>query len=325
MKVLIVKTSSMGDILHTLPAVTDAMNILPKICFHWVVEEDFLQIPAWHPAVARVIPVAIRRWRKHWFGRQQSKERRQFKTELQLNKYDLIIDAQGLIKSAVLITRLAQGKKHGYNCQSARESFAGWWYDKGHRINKDQHAIERTRELFSKCLDYKKPKNLGNYAIAEHFSSSLTNNTYEYLIFIHSTTDTNKHWPELYWRKLIQYIQSNILKIKLPWGLKHEYLRACRLAKGFKYVEVLPKLTLEQIAMQLIGARAVVSVDTGLSHLTAALGRPNITLYGPTYSQLIGSYGKNQISLTSSTQHLSDLKVEYVLPYLQSILDKNIL
>ncbi|WP_274865934.1 glycosyltransferase family 9 protein, partial [Serratia marcescens] len=113
MQVLIVKTSSMGDVLHTLPALTDALQAIPDIRFDWVVEEGFSQIPTWHPAVDRVIPVAIRRWRKNWFGNDTRQQRCDFKRALQERRYDVVIDAQGLIKSAALITRIAKGNKHG--------------------------------------------------------------------------------------------------------------------------------------------------------------------------------------------------------------------
>ncbi|MBP2153241.1 MULTISPECIES: lipopolysaccharide heptosyltransferase RfaC [Erwinia] len=297
MRVLIIKTSSMGDVLHALPALTDAMRAIPEIRFDWVVEEGFAQIPSWHPAVDRVLPVAIRRWRKHWFGSQAREERVVFKRALQSREYDAIIDAQGLIKSAALVTRLAKGVKHGQDSRSAREPFASWWYDKRHEISKQQHAVQRTRELFAKSLGYALPTTIGDYAIAQHFTQALPADANQYLVFLHATTRDNKHWPEAHWRELIELMQPSGLTIKLPWGAEHEHQRALRLAEGFDFVEVLPKLTLEQVARTLAGARAVVSVDTGLSHLTAALDRPNITLYGPTDPGLIGGYGKNQVAL----------------------------
>lgn len=294
MHVLIVKTSSMGDVLHTLPALTDAMHALPGIRFDWVVEENFAQIPSWHPAVDKVLPVAIRRWRKHWFGSQQREERVRFKRELQSRKYDIVIDAQGLIKSAALVTRLAKGVKHGLDNRSVREPFASWWYDKKHDVSKKQHAVERTRELFAKSLGYDKPLTQGDYAIAAHFLAHLSQRENPYLVFLHATTRDNKHWPESHWRELIERVQTTGLRVKLPWGAEHEHQRALRLAEGFEHVDVLPKLSLEAVAQELSGAAAVVSVDTGLSHLTAALDRPNITLYGPTDPGLIGGYGQNQ-------------------------------
>lgn len=317
MRVLIIKTSSMGDVLHALPALTDAMRAIPEIRFDWVVEEGFAQIPSWHPAVDRVLPVAIRRWRKHWFGSQAREERVVFKRALQSREYDAIIDAQGLIKSAALVTRLAKGVKHGQDSRSAREPFASWWYDKRHEISKQQHAVQRTRELFAKSLGYALPTTIGDYAIAQHFTQALPADANQYLVFLHATTRDNKHWPEAHWRELIELMQPSGLTIKLPWGAEHEHQRALRLAEGFDFVEVLPKLTLEQVARTLAGARAVVSVDTGLSHLTAALDRPNITLYGPTDPGLIGGYGKNQISKKSADNSMASISSHEVFSLMQ--------
>lgn len=320
MQVLIVKTSSMGDVLHTLPALTDAMQAIPGIRFDWVVEENFAQIPGWHPAVDKVLPVAIRRWRKHWFGSQQREERVLFKRELQSRQYDVVIDAQGLIKSAALVTRLARGVKHGQDSRSAREPFASWWYDQRHEIDKKQHAVERTRELFAKSLGYQKPQTQGDYAIAAHFLRDVPQDAAPYLVFLHATTRDNKHWPESHWRDLIALLQPSGLRIKLPWGAEHEHQRAQRLADGFDYVEVLPKLTLEAVARELAGAKAVVSVDTGLSHLTAALDRPNITLYGPTDPGLIGGYGQNQHAIKASNGDLASTSAEAVWNRLRELL-----
>lgn len=323
MHVLIVKTSSMGDVLHSLPALTDAMHAIPGIRFDWVVEENFSQIPGWHPAVDKVLPVAIRRWRKHWFGSQQREERVLFKRALQSRQYDIVIDAQGLIKSAALVTRLSKGIKHGQDSRSAREPFASWWYDVRHEVSKQQHAVERTRELFAKSLGYEKPSTQGDYAIAGHFLHHLPADAQHYLVFLHATTRDNKHWPESHWRQLIEWVQPSGLRVKLPWGAEHEHQRAQRLAEGFKHVDVLPKLTLEAIAQQLAGARAVVSVDTGLSHLTAALDRPNLTLYGPTDPGLIGGYGQNQQALSAPNHNLTELTADAVAEKLQAVITEN--
>lgn len=317
-RVLIVKTSSMGDILHTLPALTDASNHIPDIKFDWVVEENFAQIPGWHFAVEQVIPVAIRRWRKSWFSRQIQVERKQFYQQLEKRNYDAVIDAQGLIKSAFFITRKAKGIKHGLDYKSAREPIASWFYDVKHFIAKDLHAVERVRLLFAQSLNYHLDDNRGDYAIAKHFVTHLPEENQKYLVFLHSTTRDDKHWTEEQWRSLIQLIAPTGYKIKLPWGSQHEYQRSLRLAEGFSHVEVLPKLTLAEVAGILAGAKAVVSVDTGLSHLTAALDRPNITLYGPTDPKLIGGYGHNQNSIISpqssmTTIHANDVFTKLAL------------
>ncbi|ELQ6021528.1 lipopolysaccharide heptosyltransferase RfaC [Cronobacter turicensis] len=297
MRVLVVKTSSMGDVLHTLPALTDAMQAMPDIRFDWVVEEGFAQIPSWHSAVERILPVAIRRWRKAWFSAPVKAERRAFHDALRAVNYDAVIDAQGLVKSAALVTRLARGVKHGMDWQTAREPLASLFYNRRHHIAKAQHAVERTRELFAKSLGYAKPAAQGDYAIAQHFVRQPADDTGRYVVFLHATTRDEKHWPEAHWRELIALLGPSGLQIRLPWGAPHEEARAKRLADGFDYVQVLPRLTLEQVAHQLAGAQFVVSVDTGLSHLTAALDRPNFTLYGPTDPGLIGGYGKNQYTV----------------------------
>ncbi|EIN8658307.1 lipopolysaccharide heptosyltransferase RfaC [Citrobacter freundii complex sp. 2024EL-00228] len=322
MRVLIVKTSSMGDVLHTLPALTDAQQAIPGIQFDWVVEEGFAQIPSWHAAVDRVIPVAIRRWRKAWFSAPIKAERKAFRDAVRLQQYDAIIDAQGLVKSAALVTRLACGVKHGMDWSTAREPLASLFYNRKHHIAKQQHAVERTRELFAKSLGYAKPQSQGDYAIAQHFVNECNADTGHYAVFLHATTRDDKHWPEANWRELIELLNNTGIRIKLPWGAPHEEERAKRLAEGFPYVDVLPRMSLEEVARILAGAKFVVSVDTGLSHLTAALDRPNITLYGPTDPGLIGGYGKNQYTQQSHSGKLQDLDASLVNV---SLIDNNLL
>ncbi|EGT0667935.1 lipopolysaccharide heptosyltransferase RfaC [Citrobacter werkmanii] len=322
MRVLIVKTSSMGDVLHTLPALTDAQQAIPDIHFDWVVEEGFAQIPSWHSAVDRVIPVAIRRWRKAWFSAPIKAERKAFRDAVRLQQYDAIIDAQGLVKSAALVTRLAHGVKHGMDWSTAREPLASLFYNRKHHIARQQHAVERTRELFAKSLGYTKPQSQGDYAIAQHFLTEVNADTAQYAVFLHATTRDDKHWPEANWRELIGLLNNTGIRIKLPWGAAHEEARARRLAEGFTYVDVLPRMSLEEVARVLAGAKFVVSVDTGLSHLTAALDRPNITLYGPTDPGLIGGYGKNQYTQQSHSGKLQDLDASLVNA---SLVDNNLL
>ncbi|MEG2567366.1 MAG: lipopolysaccharide heptosyltransferase RfaC [Acinetobacter sp.] len=316
---MIVKTSSMGDVLHTLPALTDAQQAIPGIQFDWVVEEGFAQIPFWHAAVDRVIPVAIRRWRKAWFSAPIKAERQTFRDAVRLQQYDAIIDAQGLVKSAALVTRLARGIKHGMDWSTAREPLASLFYNRKHHIAKQQHAVERTRELFAKSLGYAKPQSQGDYAIAQHFLNRQNVDEEQYAVFLHATTRDDKHWPEANWRELISLLNNAGIRIKLPWGAPHEEARAKRLAEGFSYVDVLPRMSLEEVAGVLAGAKFVVSVDTGLSHLTAALDRPNITLYGPTDPGLIGGYGKNQVVCQAPENNLELLRAKLVANLLSEL------
>lgn len=296
----------MGDVLHTLPALTDMQKAISDLQVDWVVEENFSEIPAWHGAVRKVIPVAIRRWRKNLCQRSTWQEWQDFLYELKSEKYDAIIDAQGLIKSAVLVTRQAQGRKFGYDSLSARERFSSLFYDETFNIPYQQHAVERIRKLCAKSLGYALPKEKGDYAIARHFAKNSPKMT-AYIMLIHATTRADKHWKEEYWGELIETLSKQQLEVRLAWGNQAEKERAERLAKAANNVRVLPKMTLSDLAAEIEGAEAVVSVDTGLSHLAAALDKPNVILYGATDPALIGAYGKNQLYLKAD-------KMENILP-----------
>lgn len=298
MRVLLVKTSSMGDVIHTLPALTDARHAIPNIQFDWVVEEQFTDIPHWHPAVGQVFPVAMRRWRKSLIKTCRSGEYCRFKQITQQQPYDLILDAQGLFKSAWL-TRGYQAPVAGLDKKSAREPIANWFYQKAYFVAKEQHAVERTRELFAKALAYEKPNTIGDYGLnkAALIGKSSQSYTAPYHIFLHGTTWASKHWPESEWRTLAEYFLANQQTVLLPWGNQAEYQRAQRIAEGLACVEVLPKLSIEQLAGVLAGASSCVAVDTGLGHLAAALDVPTISLYGPTRPEKVGAYGKGQVHL----------------------------
>lgn len=194
MYILIVKISSMGDIIHTLPAVTDAANAIPDILFDWVVEETFSEIPTWHPFVHHIIPIKLRFWKKKWYKINSWKEFHQYSKQLNKHKYDLIIDAQGLLKTALFITsHITYGEKHGMDRTSVKEPMSCWFYKHQHYINKTQHAIERIRQLFSHSLQYPLPSHLGQYNIKHNFNTIIQSRTSSpYLIFFHSTTKKKK-------------------------------------------------------------------------------------------------------------------------------------
>ncbi|GGK09532.1 lipopolysaccharide heptosyltransferase I [Pseudomonas matsuisoli] len=294
MHVLLVKTSSLGDVVHTLPALTDAARAIPNIRFDWVVEEGFAEIPAWHPAVMDVIPVAIRRWRKHPLDALRSGEWRRFTGRVRNARYDLVIDAQGLFKSAVL-TRYAKAPVAGLDKASAREPLACHFYDRRYPVSRDQHALERTRQLFAQALHYSVPDQIGDYGLDRMLLADP--GQAPYLLFLHGTTWPSKHWPEANWRELAVHMSSLGWAIRLPWGNDEERQRAERIAEGLPLALVLPKLNLAGVAKVIAGATACVAVDTGLGHLAAALDVPTVSLYGPTRPDRVGAYGRSQVHL----------------------------
>ena len=296
MRVLIIKTSSLGDVIHTLPALTDAAHAIPGIRFDWVVEEGFAEIPSWHPAVDQVIPVAIRRWRKNLWQTLKSGEWKAFKQRVRERKYDLVIDAQGLVKSAWL-TRYVKAPVAGLDRYSAREGWASRFYDRRLSVATGQHAVERVRQLFAMALAYDLPEGIGDYGL--DLERLQLPPAAPYVVFLHGTTWATKHWPEAYWRELAERMGRRKLEVRLPWGNPAEKARAERIAQGLNNCQVLPKLNLAGVARVLAAAKACVAVDTGLGHLAAALDVPTISLFGPTNPGLTGAYGRTQIHQAS--------------------------
>jgi len=295
-RVLIIKTSSLGDVIHTLPALTDAAHAIPGIRFDWVVEEGFAEIPSWHPAVDQVIPVAIRRWRKNIWQTLKSGEWKAFKQRVRERKYDLVIDAQGLVKSAWL-TRFVKAPVAGLDRYSAREGWASRFYDRRLSVATGQHAVERVRQLFAMAMAYDLPEGIGNYGL--DLDRLQLPPAAPYVVFLHGTTWATKHWPEAYWRQLAERLGQRKLQVRLPWGNQAEKDRAERIAQGLNNCQVLPKLNLAGVARVLAAAKACVAVDTGLGHLAAALDVPTISLFGPTNPGLTGAYGRVQVHQAS--------------------------
>ncbi len=228
MRVLVVKMSSLGDVIHTLPALTDAARANPGITFDWVVEEAFAEIPGWHPAVDRVIPVALRRWRKHPLRDFTGPEWRQCRLELRKHPYDAVIDAQGLLKSA-FVARLVKAPIFGMDKRSARERLAAAAYHYKVSVPRDLHAVERTRLLFASALNYQIPAGKGDYALRDNLPPG-ADDLPPSLLFCHGTARAEKLWPESHWVQLGLQATAHGYTPWLPWGNDTEKERAERIA-----------------------------------------------------------------------------------------------
>lgn len=300
MKLLVIKTSSLGDVIHTLPAITDAKANNATLQIDWVVEEAFMEIPPLHAAINRVIPVALRRWRKNIIQAVQSGEVKNFLQSLRAQHYDLLIDAQGLLKSAILAL-CAHGTRCGYDASSAREPLASCFYQRKFKVAMEQHAITRVRQLFAQALDYPIPNIAPDYGInLANFNANQFGDNY--LVFVHGTSRAEKCWSEEQWIALAKIVVEAGYTIFLPWGNPNELQRAEKIAKASSNAKVFPKSNLNTIADLIAHAKGVVAVDTGIGHLAAALGTPAVSLYGPTDVNLIGTCGKNQKHLLNFNQ-----------------------
>jgi len=297
-RILLIKLTSLGDLIHALPALSDARAAYPDIEFDWVVDENFQEIATWHPAVKNVFTTNHRKWREYLAHPSTYGEIYRLSKEMRRSSYDLIIDGQGNFKSA-LVALLAKGKRAGFDKDSVREKVAAFAYQQTHAVSKKAHAIERLRLLFGGALNYT-PSGPPDFQIDQsRFVPPPIELPDSYLVFVHNATWQTKLWPESHWRTLIQKAVGAGYTILLPWGNLEEKARAERLAISSQ-VQVLPKLSLSQVGYVLARAKACVSMDTGLSHLSAALNISSITLYGSTDSGLIGASGKGQVHLKST-------------------------
>ena len=296
MRLLVVKTSSLGDVIHALPAVTDAMHAIPGLRVDWLVEHSFAEIPRWHPAVDAVIPVAVRRWRAMPFSLRRDPIWRSFRAALHDRHYDLVLDAQGLVKSA-LLARFAHGPKAGFDFRSVREPLAALSYRHRYAVTRDLHAVTRLRALFAAALGYPLPATTADYGLV--VAAEPPTESVPALLFFHGTTWASKHWPERYWLALAQRAVAAGYQVWLPWGNDDEKARAERLASAADAIKVLPRSSLTELAIKLQQVHAVVAVDTGLGHLAAALGVPSVSLYGATNPALTSTHGRGQIHLAA--------------------------
>lgn len=286
----------MGDVVHNLPVVGDILFALPDAELDWVVEESFAAIPKLHPRVKRVIPVALRRWRRQLFDSRTRHEIAAFSRVLRASVYDAVIDTQGLLKSAVL-ARLARGTRHGLDWKSSREPLR-LLYDHAYSIPWSLHAVQRNRDLAARALGYPLPELL-DYGIAAPASTAEALaqrmpagfSGMRYAVLLHATSAAIKEWPERNWTELGRRLAQAGVRSVMPFGSEAERLRSERLKDSIPGALVPPRLELDLLAALLSDAAVVAGVDTGLSHLAVALGSPTIGIYCATDPAATGLYG----------------------------------
>ncbi len=297
LKVLIVKTSSMGDVVHTMPAVSDLAKHRPDAQIDWLVESAFAALPAMHPAVNKVLPISWRKWRKKIFQRETREAISRARLTLRETYYDVIIDAQGLIKSAFFAGQ-ARGLRAGYDWKSAREGVASIWYQQVATVDKSLHAVQRTRLLFAAHLGYR-AEGAPNFSLRMPDPSWLPEASRHipkpYVVLIAGASRREKLWPEDRWVALANHIASRNMEIVWLWGSKEEGSRSVRLAAQSDG-DIPPFLSVLDASALLARARAVVGLDTGFSHIAAAFGVPTVGIYCDHEPGLVGLSGNGFVA-----------------------------
>lgn len=290
--VLFIKTSSLGDVIHHMPAVTDARRARPDLRLAWVVEEAFAPLARLHPGIDEVITVASRRWRKALMSASTWSEMRQRFAMLRAKSYDCIIDTQGLARTG-LIARIARGERHGYDRDSIREPLASLFYDVRHSVSRDLHAVERNRRLTALALGYA-VEGAPDYGLSR---SVFATPSEPYVIFLHATAQARKEWPVENWIALGRTLNEQGIQIVLPWGTETERLRSEAIAKALPKARVPDRAPLDQVARLIANARGVVGVDTGLLHLAAALSVPLTAIFAGSQPRLTGPVGSGPMTV----------------------------
>ncbi len=286
-EILFIKTSSLGDVIHHMPAVTESRAHFPQARISWLVEEAYAPLAALHPAVDQVIPVAWRRWRKELLARKMWRELGAWRRRIGAGPFDAVVDTQGLIRTA-LMSRFARGARHGYDRGSIREPLASRFYDVRHQVSRQLHAVERNRRLAGLALGYQ-PDGAADYGLDR---SALRPGGERYALLLHGTARPEKEWPIANWIALGNMIAKRGVSAIVPWGNDAERARASQIAEAVPKVRVADRQSIEGMARLVAGAEFIVGGDTGLVHLAAAFGVPLVAIFSgtdPALTRPIGS------------------------------------
>ena len=313
--ILFIKTSSLGDVIHHMPAVTEARRHRPQARIAWLVEEAFAPLVRLHPGVDEVIPVASRRWRRALGRAATWREIRAFARSLRARRYDAIVDSQGLIRTAVMAV-LAHGRRHGYDAASVREPLAARAYDVVHRVGRDLHAIARNRMLTALALGYTLDGEI-DYGLGRDRLAPAGQGGYGLLL--HATARPEKEWPEASWIALGQALEGRGIRLRLLWGTAAEKARSERVAAALTRAEVIDRQPLDQVARVVAGARLVVGVDTGLLHLAAALSVPAVAIFVGSEPGLTGPRGPGPLTVLGGKAQAPSVAEVLAAPALQGL------
>jgi heptosyltransferase I len=291
--ILIVKTSSLGDVIHNMPAVTDLRRHYPHAHISWLVEENYAPLVRLHPAVDTVIPVAMRRWRKQLHSAATWREFAAFARDLRRRRFDLVIDTQGLSRSA-LLAMIAGGTRHGYDFASVRERAAALFYRVRHGVPRDLHAIDRNRRLVGLALGYTPAETL-DYGLRRDLLGAPAAPT---AVLLHGSARASKEWPEQNWIAVGRALRAQGHAIVLPWGSERERDRSGRIAREIgEGASVAARLPLDQTARLLAESSIVIGLDTGLLHLAAALSVPCVAIFTDSDPELTGPRGAGPLAI----------------------------
>jgi heptosyltransferase I len=288
-RILFVKLSSLGDVVHHLPAVTDLAEHSPGAHLGWAVEEGYTELVKLHPAISEAIPVSLRSIRRSPLSMAPWKRLAAARRTLGRGRWDYVVDTQGLVKSA-LVARFAVGSSFGLDAASARERMASRLYDVKLFVPRGLHAVERNRRVVGQVFGYT-PRGSARYGLARPESPPAWAPNDRYVVLLHAASRASKRWPDERWVDLGRMLSEQGYAVVFPGGTDAERAAAARLATAVPGATAAPAMGLGDAAALLGHASAVAGVDTGLTHLAVALGVPTVGIYCATNPGLTGLHG----------------------------------
>ncbi len=308
----------MGDLMHALPALTEASSHIENISFDWVVDTSFAFVPSWHPLVNKIITTDHRNWKKHLFSKNSRKSLKEVINQINEKDYDLVVDMQNNLKSA-FISYLCKHDVVGMDSKSAREYPAHLAYNEKINVNKKLHAIDRQKKLLGDALGYNFKQGKVDYGASfKSFTKPRIKLPDKYCVLVQNASWVTKQWSIGNWQNLIRYLENKGIDMLLPSGNLDELERAKEICSVSKKAQAIDLMPLNEIAYIVKNANFCICSDTGLAHLSALTETPSITLYGPTKTSLIGTTGINQNHLIGDKEEINQILVSDVI----NVLDK---
>ncbi len=314
--VLFVKLSSLGDVIHHLPAVTDLLEHRPEARITWAVEEAYADLVRLHPGVREVIAVGLRGLKGNVLDPRRWRRVAEARRTLGRGRWDYVIDAQGLLKSA-LVARTAHGTAFGLDRTSARERVAARFYDVKIAVGRERHAVERNRELVAKIFGYSLERP-ARYGLVPPEAPPPWAPAGPYAVLLHAASRAAKRWPDDRWIALARLLAGSGYATVFPGGSAAEREAAARLALLVPNAFAAPAMDLAACASLIAHASLVAGVDTGLTHLAVALGRPTVGIYTATRPELTGLHGSEGVNLGGPGEAPSVEAVAAALGYQES-------
>lgn len=291
-KILVIKSSSMGDIVHALPTAYDIKKHLPDCELSWVVEESFTDIATLSPCIDKIVVTAFRRWRKHVFSSSVREEVLSVRRELSQAQYDIVIDLQGLLRTAV-VARWCGVESVGYSKDNIKEPLASYLYSSTLPVSHTLPPVLRYRTMAAQALGYALDENDLHYGLNVR-PMTPAGVAAPYAALAVNTSREEKLWPKGRWVEVIRALASDGITSVLFWGSDKERLYCEQIASSVPgQAVVLPRMSLRALAEVIAAARCLIGVDTGLTHLGAALGVPSVGVIVGTSAELFSLVSEN--------------------------------